>query len=86
MLTPLCRHFGYLRTMRTLVQPPDKLLQLLPITLGLDFNPSIEQVPHASAQAKSSCLLKDKPPVEHALDHAGNRRMQRRGVRLVCHE
>jgi hypothetical protein len=30
--------------------------------------------------------LKDEPPVEHALDDAGDDGMQRCPVRLFCHE
>ena len=72
VLSPLCCHVGYLRAGRTLVQPLDELLQLLPISLGLDFNTSIRQVPYSSVQTEPCCLLKDEPPVEHALDDSRN--------------
>ncbi len=86
MLTPLCRDVGYLGAMRTLVQPSDELLQPLPFALGLDFHPPIVQISHSPVQTKSCCLLMDEPPVEHALDDAGDDGVQRYSVRLFCHE
>jgi hypothetical protein len=68
------------------VQAPDELLQLLPFALYLDFDASIEQVPYSSVQAKSCCLFKYEPPVEHALDDTGDYGVQRCSVRLFCHE
>ena len=86
MLTPLCRYVGYLRVVRALVQPLDELLQPLPFTLGLDLDTSIEQIPYSSVQAKSCCFFEYEPPVEHALDDAGDYRVQRCSIRLFCHE
>jgi hypothetical protein len=86
VLTPLCCHVGYLGAVRTLVQPLNELLQRLPFTLGLDLDTSIEQVPYSSVQAKSCCLFEYEPPVEHALDDAGDYGVQRCSVRLFCHE
>jgi hypothetical protein len=86
VLTPLCGYVGYLRAGRTLVQLLCQLLKLLPFSLGLDFHTPIVQIPYSSVQAKSCCLLKDEPPVEHALDDAGDNGMQRCSVRLFCHE
>jgi len=86
MRTPLCRDVGYLRAGRALVQPIDELLQFLPFALGFDFNTAVEQVPYSSAQAESRCLLKDKPPVEHALYNPGDYGVERCSFRLVCHK
>ena len=86
VLTPLDRYVAYLRAVRALVQPLDELLQLLPFALGLDFHSPVEQIPYSSVQAEPCCLLKDEPPVEHALDDAGDYGMKRCSVRLICHE
>jgi len=72
VLTPLCRHVGYLCAGRTPVQSPDELLQLFPLSLGFDFHPPVEQVSHSSAQAEPRCFLKHEPPEEHALNDTGD--------------
>jgi hypothetical protein len=86
VLTPLCRYVAYLRAAGALVQPLDELLQPLPFPLGLNLDASIEQVPHSSVQAESCCLFEYEPPVEHALDDAGDYGVQQCSVSLICHE
>jgi hypothetical protein len=86
VLFPLCQRFGHLRAGRTFAQALDELLQIPPVSLGFDLNPSIGQVPYSPVQTESCCLLEDEPPVEHALNDPGDYDMERRFVRLICHE
>ena len=85
MLTPLCRHVGYLRVGRTFVQPRDELLQSPPFALGIDFHPPVWQISHDPAQTEFRCLPDDERPVADTLDNTGDNGVERCSIRRIGH-
>ena len=75
--TPLCGHVGHVSAGRTLVQPPDELLEFLPFALGCDINAPVGQIPYDPAQTEFSCLADNERPEENTLDDTGDHSVKR---------